>query len=91
MGVSGIGRWPAGAAAAAPAPAPPAPKWLVLGESGARWRLPDETNVDHLEIVIRAAIRTGTALSIEVEDDSAGRCCIVLNGRSLTYVVLSEG
>ena len=91
MGVSGIGRWPAGGAAPAPAPAPSGPKWLVLGESGARWRLPDDTNVDHLEIVIRAAIRTGTALSIEVEDDSAGRSCIVLNGRSLTYVVLSEG
>ena len=89
MGVSGIGRWPADAAA--PATAPLGPKWLVLGESGARWRLPDETNVDHLEIEIRAAIRSGTPLSIEVEDDSAGRCCIVLNGRSLTYVVLSEG
>jgi len=95
MGVLEFGSWPARAAVPGPGPGPaPAattPKWLVLGESGARWRLPDETNVDHLEIVIRAAIRTGTPLSIEVEEDSTGRSCIVLNGRSLTYVVLSEG
>jgi hypothetical protein len=71
--------------------APPArEKWLALGDSGARWRLPDETKLDYLEIVIRAAIRSGEPLSIEVHDDCGGRSCVVLNGRSLTFVVLSE-
>lgn len=75
---------------AAPTAARPTSKWLVVAESGARWRLPDETNLEHLEIVIRAAMRGGAPLSIEVEND-AGRSCIVLNGRTLTYVALSEG
>jgi len=89
MAVSEVHGTPARPAAAAAVV--PTPKWLVIGESGARWRLPDETNLDHLEVVIRAAIRSGEPLSIEVEDDSVARTCIVLNGRSLAFVVLSEG
>ena len=88
MAVSELGGTPVESApAAAPAPS----KWLAVGESGARWRLPDDTNLDLLEVRIRASMRSGEPLSIEVEDATEGRRCIVLNGRSLTYVVLSEG
>jgi hypothetical protein len=87
MAVSELGGTPA---ESAPAAAPATSKWLALGESGARWRLPDETNLDLLEVMIRASMRSGEPLSIEVEDDTAGRRCIVLNGRSVMWVVLSE-
>jgi hypothetical protein len=90
MAVSRLDGIPAEPAAADEAPA--SPKWLMLGEAGMRWRLPDDTNLDHLEVMIRAAIRGGEPVSIEVQGDgTALRSCLVLNGRSLRFVVLSEG
>jgi hypothetical protein len=53
MAVSELGA-PATPAGLAPLAA--VSKWLVVGDSGARLRLPDDTNLERLEIVIRAAI-----------------------------------
>jgi hypothetical protein len=67
-------------------------KWLAFGDSAASWRLPDDTNLDHLEALIKAAMRSADPLAIEVQDDTTtNRTCLVLNGRALPFVVLSEG
>jgi hypothetical protein len=66
-------------------------KWLTLSESDASWRLPEGTNLDHLEALIKAAMRSGDPLDVEVEGESpAHRMCLLLNGRALPFVVLSE-
>jgi hypothetical protein len=74
------------------APAAGTQKWLELGDSGARWRLPDDADVNYLEAVIKAAMRGGEPLTIEVRgDDPAIRSYVVLNGKALGFVVLCEG
>ncbi len=67
-------------------------KWLTLdGVPAGRWRLPDDTNLDLLEAHIKAAMRSGDVFTVEVQTDS-GSCAsrILLNGKALPYVVLSE-
>jgi hypothetical protein len=71
--------------------APETQKWLTLGESGASWRLPDDANLDHVEALIKAAMRGSDPLSIEVQSDSpAHRTWLLLNGKALPFVALSE-
>jgi hypothetical protein len=74
------------------APAADTQKWLVFGDSGARWPLPDDADLNYLEAVIKAAMRGGEPLTIEVRgDDPAIRSYVVLNGKALGFVVLCEG
>jgi hypothetical protein len=61
-------------------------KWLVLGDSERRWRLPDETNLGHLEARIKAAIRSAEPLAIEVVGDGHALHTVVLNGRAAPFV-----
>jgi hypothetical protein len=67
-------------------------KFLVLGSDPATtWRLPDDLNLSYLEAQIKAAMRSGDALTLEVLDDGATRrSVIVLNGSALPFVVLTE-
>jgi len=74
------------------APAAGTQKWLVFGDSGARWQLPDDADLNYLEAVIKAAMRGGEPLTIEVRGaDAAARSYVVLNGKALGFVVLCEG
>lgn len=64
-------------------------KWLALG--GESWRLPDATNLDHLEALIKSAMRGGDSLTVEVRcDGMAKRRTLVLNGQALPFVELVE-
>lgn len=66
-------------------------KWLTLGESRVSWQLPDDTSLDLLEALIKAAMRSGDPLTVEVEGAQRGhRVSLVLNGRAMPFVVLSE-
>jgi hypothetical protein len=69
-------------------------KWLEVGGEQAerRWRLPDDTNLDVLEAQIKAAMSSGEPIGVEVLPDAPStRRTIVLNGRAMPFVVLSEG
>jgi hypothetical protein len=71
----------------------PGPKFLAVGPDPANtWRLADDLNLGYLEAQIKAAMRSGDALTVEVlDDDASRRSAIVLNGSALSFVVLSEG
>jgi hypothetical protein len=62
--------------------------FLKFGDS--QWQLRGTTNLDHLEARIKAAMRSGEALDIEIEAgrDGASSARVVLNGRALPYVEL---
>lgn len=71
-------------------PASSTQKWLAVdGLPGQRWRLPDDANLDLLEMQIKAAMRSGDAVTIEVVSPSC-HSRIVLNGHALPFVVLFE-
>ena len=73
-------------------PSRPAQKWLGLdGVPEQRWRLSDDANLDMLEAHIKAAMRSGEAVTVEVRSDCPPfQSRIVLNGRALAFVVLFE-
>jgi hypothetical protein len=73
-------------------PDEPAPVRGYLAVNGLQWRLRNDTNLDHLEAQIKAAMRSGDPFAIETEaPDTDGRSArIVLNGHALPYVVLWE-
>jgi hypothetical protein len=66
--------------------------WLVLDADGSqRFRLPNETSLDFLEAQIKAAMRTGDALTVDlVAEHASTRSCLVLNGHALAFVLLTE-
>jgi hypothetical protein len=68
------------------------PTWLALGGDGEqRLRLPDGTNLAALEAHIKAAMRSGDALMIELQpDEHASDCRVILNGNALPFVILAE-
>jgi hypothetical protein len=71
--------------------APAREKWLTLSASDASWRLPDDANLDHLEALIKAAMRSSDPLTVEVQGETpAHRMCLLLNGSALPFAVLSE-
>ena len=62
-----------------------------LAVNGLQWRLRNDTNLDHLEAQIKAAMRSGDPFAIETDAPGDGRSArIVLNGHALPYVVLWE-
>jgi hypothetical protein len=68
------------------------PKWLSLrGDGKERLRLPDDTSLAALEAHIKAAMRSGDALMIELQpDEHATDRRVILNGSALGFVVLLE-
>ena len=74
--------------AAAP---PTTEKWLTLAQADASWRLSEDQNLDLLNALIKAAMRSGDPLTVEVQGETpTHRISLILNGRALPFVVLSE-
>ncbi|HWS48153.1 MAG TPA: hypothetical protein VN636_19980 [Acidimicrobiia bacterium] len=67
-------------------------KWLVVGrDPSQRWRLADDTNLDYIEAQIKAAMRSGDTLTVEVGCvEGSQKHRLVLNGHALPYVLLIE-
>jgi hypothetical protein len=61
-----------------------------LAVNGLQWRLHTDTNLDHLEAQIKAAMRSGDPFAIETDapDANGHSARIVLNGHAVPYVVL---
>jgi hypothetical protein len=77
----------------APAPWAPTPsaKWLSFGDSTDRFLLLEDVSVSMLELQIKAAMRSGDPLSIEVQaqvEETTRH--VILNPRVLPYVVVTE-
>ena len=77
------------------APAPWAPtasaKWLSFGDSTDRFLLLEDVSVSMLELQIKAAMRSGDPLSIELQPEVEGtNRHVILNPRVLPYVVVTE-
>ena len=68
------------------------PKWLSFSGGGEQsWLLRGDTNLALLEAHIKAAMRSGEPLEVELQpDDPTTQSRVILNCHALAFVVLSE-
>jgi hypothetical protein len=67
--------------------------WLTFhGNSQARFGLREQTSPVLLELQIKAAMRSGDAMTVELEPEGvAKQRRIIINPHALPFVILSEG
>jgi hypothetical protein len=67
--------------------------WLSFsGDNKQRFQLRDNTSIALLELQIKAAMRNGEAISVDLQpEDVAKDRKVILNPHALPYVILTDG